>query len=237
MAHNSGMAMKAPLRERRRYFRAQVDIPATLYLQASDDMRRTCRVFSLGGGGVGIYIATLEELPLAATHEIRFELPSRPDALFFECQIVQVVPDKEEKGQVVRLAFIEPKPGYQDAVISYIQNKERYDRSAFKVAMPVSLEAQTGLRQFVPYKGTTVEAGRQYALCELSKFGLATTSEVVATFLGPKFRDEIFLQATVSKVDRNPMTNSYRVRIDFHQPSDEMLDFIRRHYGGKSKPI
>lgn len=228
--------MFAPQRERRAYFRIPVDIAGTLFLQASDDMRRACRIFNLSGGGCGIFTGTLEPLPLEATHEIRFELPNRSEPLYFQCQIVGVKEDREGKGQYVRLAFIDPRPGYQDAVISYIQNPKRWDRQAFKVAMPVSLEAQTGLRQFVPYKGITVEAGREYALCDLQRFQLAVTSEVVATFLGPRYRDEIFLPATVTKVDRNPM-GGYKVRILFAVPSDQMLDFIRRHYGAKAKAI
>ena len=229
--------MFQPQRERRAYFRIQVDIPATLFLQASDDMRRACRLFSLGGGGCGIYVATLEPLPLEASHELRFELPNRSEALYFECQIVALAEDKEGKGQLLHVAFVNPRPGYQDAVISYLQNRKRFERTAYKVAMPVSLEAQTGLRQFVPYKGTTIEAGREYALLELGRLQLAVTSEVVATFLGPKFRDEIFLAATITKVDRNPATGGYKVRIMFNAASDQMLDFIRRQYGAKAKPI
>ncbi|MBV8087091.1 MAG: PilZ domain-containing protein [Chloroflexi bacterium] len=224
-------------RERRRFPRTQVDIPATLFLHASDDMRRACRIQSLSGGGVGIYVATLEPLPVDASHEIRFELPNRSEALFFECAIVDAYEDKEGKGQIVHLTFTNPRAGYQDAVINYMQNRKRFDRAAFRVAMPVSMEAQTGLRQFVPYKGTTIEAGREYAVCDLQKFQLAVTSEVVATFLGPKFRDEIFLSATVTKVDRNPATGTVKVRIEFQPASDQMLDFIRRHYGAKAKPI
>jgi hypothetical protein len=192
---------------------------------------------SLGGGGCAVYMPSMEPLPLEATHQIRFELPSRADALFFDCQMVNVRPDREEKGQTIHLAFLNVRPGYQDAIISYIQNRKRYDSAAFKVAMPVALEAQSGLRQFVPYKGTTIEAGREYALCDMQKFQLAVTSEVVATFLGPKFRDEIFLAATVGKVERNPVTGGYKVRVDFNTPSDQMLDFIRRQYAGKAKPI
>jgi hypothetical protein len=224
-------------RERRAYFRIQLDVPATLYLQSSDDLRRQCRMFSLGGGGCGVYVPTLEPLPVEATHQIRFELPSRADALFFDCQMVYVETDRDEKGQVVRLAFVNPRPGYQDAVISYIQNRERFDRVAFKVAMPVAVEAQSGLRQFVPYKGTTIEAGRDYALCDMAKFQLAVSAEVVATFLGPKFRDEIFLAAEVSKVERNSANGNYRVRILFNAPSEQMVDFIRRQWVGKFKAI
>ena len=231
------MSIGAVPRERRQYVRITLDIAGTFFLQQSDDMRRTCRVVSLGGGGCAIYIATLEQLPLEATHEIRFELPNRSEALFFDCVIVNLSLDKDEKGQYVHLAFVQPRRGYQDAVISYIQNRKRFDRAAFKVAMPVSLEAQSGLRAFVPYKGTTIEAGRDYALCELNRLQLAVTSAVVATFLGPKFRDEIFLPATVTKVERNPATNGYKVRIEFNEPSDQMLDFIRRQWGAKAKPI
>jgi hypothetical protein len=224
-------------RERRAYVRIRLDIPATLYLQSSDDLRRTVRMFSLGGGGCGIYLASLEELTLEATHQIRFELPSRSDALFLDCQMVQVETDKDEQGQVVRLAFIQPRAGYQDAVVSYIQNRERFDRVAFKVTMPIAIEAQSGLRQFVPYKGTTLEAGRDYALCEMPKFLLGIGSHVVATFLGPKFRDEIFLPAEVAKLEYNPANGRYRVRIAFDAPSDQMVEFIRKQYVGKFKPI
>src|SRR5579862_9797063 len=224
-------------RERRKYYRANVDIAATLYLQQSDDMRRTGRLISLGGGGCALYIATLEPLPLEATHEIRFELPSRADALYFDCLIVNVALDKDEKGQYLHLAFVEPRPGYQDAVISYLQNRKRFDRAAFRVAMPVSLEAQSGLRAFVPYKGTTIEAGRDYALCDMAKLQITHDSPVVATFLGPKFRDEIFLPATIIKVERNPASVGYRVRVEFSAPSDQMLDFIRHHWAAKAKPI
>lgn len=224
-------------RERRQYVRIQLDIPATLYLQSSDDLRRTVRMFSLGGGGCGVYIPSLEELPLEATHQIRFELPSRPEALFFDCQMVFVETDKDEKGQIVRLAFVHPRPGYQDAVVSYIQNRERFDKVAFKVVMPIAIEAQSGLRQFVPYKGTTVEAGRTYALSEHAKFLLSIGTPVVATFLGPKFRDEIFLPAEVAKLEHNPSNGSYRVRIAFNTASDDMVEFIRKQYAGKFKPI
>ena len=217
--------------------RIKLDIPATLYLQSSDDLRRTVRMFSLGGGGCGVYLPSLEELPLEATHQIRFELPSRSDALFFDCQMVKVETDEKEQGQVVRLAFIHPRAGYQDAVISYIQNRERFDRVAFKVAIPVAVEAQSGLRQFVPYKGMTAEAGRDYALCEMPKFLLGIGAHVVATFLGPKFRDEIFLPAEVAKLEHNPSNGSYKVRLSFDAPSDQMVEFIRRQYVGKFKPI
>lgn len=195
------------------------------------------RIFSLGGGGCGIYIPSLEELPIEATHQIRFELPSRPEALFFDCQMVDVESDKDDQGQIVRLAFVHPRPGYQDAVVSYIQNRERFDKVAFRVAMPISIEAQSGLRQFVPYKGTTVEAGRDYALSDHPKFLLGIGAHVVATFLGPKFRDEIFLPAEVAKLEHNPSTGSYRVRISFDAPSDQMVEFIRKQYAGKFKPI
>jgi hypothetical protein len=231
------MAMAPQVRERRKLVRIPVDIGATLFLQSSDDMRRTCRIFNLGGGGCGLYVASLEPFATEPTHQIRFELPNRSEALYLDCAIVDMSPDKEEKGQYLHLTFVNPRPGYQDAVISYVQNPKRWDQKAFRVAIPVSMEAQTGLRQFVPYKGTTIEAGRTYALCELSRFQLAVTSEVVVTFLGPKFRDEIFLPATVSKVDRNPATGGSKVRVDFNTPSDEMLDFIRRHYGAKAKPV
>ena len=194
-------------------------------------------MFSLGGGGCGVYIPSMEPLPLEATHQIRFELPNRNEALFFDCVMVKVEPDKDEKGQIVRLAFVEPRLGYQDAIISYIQNRKRFDSVAFKVAMPVALEAQGGLRAFVPYKGTTLEAGREYALCDMPKFLLPARSHVVATFLGPKFRDEIFLAAEVTKVERNPTNTNLRVRIMFEAPSDQMVDFIRRVYVGKFKPI
>jgi acyl-CoA hydrolase len=224
-------------RERRHFPRIQVDIPGILFLNASDDMRRACRVVSLGAGGAAVYVATLEPLPLEATHELRFELPNRSEALFFECAIVDRAEDKEGKGQHVHLHFTNPRAGYQDAVVNYMQNRKRFDRAAFRVTMPVSMEAQTGLRQFVPYKGTTLEAGREYALCDLQKFQLAVTSEVVVTFLGPKFRDEIFLPATVTKVDRNPATGTVKVRVEFNPASDQMLDFIRRYYGAKAKPI
>ncbi|MFI5269861.1 MAG: hypothetical protein ACHQ7M_20985, partial [Chloroflexota bacterium] len=53
-------------RERRAYVRIQLDIPATLYLQSSDDLRRTVRMFSLSGGGCGIYRPSLEALALEA---------------------------------------------------------------------------------------------------------------------------------------------------------------------------
>lgn len=231
------MSIGAFPRERRTFPRITLDVPGTLFLQQSDDMRRTCRVLSLGGGGCGIYLATLEQLPLEATQQIRFELPSRNEALFFDCLIVNVALDKDEKGQYVHLAFVNPRSAYQDAIISYIQNRKRFDRVSFRVAMPVSLEAQGGLRAFVPYKGTTVEAGRDYALCELAKLLLPVATPVVATFLGPKFRDEIFLPATIGKIDRNPANNNYRVRIDFNEPSDQMLEFIRHHWGAKAKPI
>jgi hypothetical protein len=224
-------------RERRTYVRIQLDIPATLYLQSSDDLRRTVRMFSLSGGGCGVYVPSLENLPLEATHQIRFELPSRSDALFFDCQMVYVETDKEEKGQVVRLAFVHPRAGYQDAVVSYIQNRDRFDRVAFKVAMPIAIEAQAGLRQFVPYKGTTVEAGRDYALSEMPKFQLGIGSRIVATFLGPKFRDEIFLPAEVAKLEYNPANGSYKVRIAFDAPSDQMVEFIRKQYVGKFKAL
>ncbi len=226
-----------PERERRQYVRIRLDIPATLYLQSSDDLRRQCHMFSLGGGGCAVYMPSLEPLPLEATHQIRFELPNRTEALYFDCVMVHVEPDKDEKGQIIRLAFVEPRLGYQDAIISYIQNRERYDRVAFRVAMPVTLEAQGGLRAFVPFKGTTIEAGRDYALCDMPKFLLAAHTHVVATFLGPKFRDEIFLPAEVQKVERNPTNNNYRVRILFEAPSDQMVDFIRRVWAGKFKPI
>jgi c-di-GMP-binding flagellar brake protein YcgR len=224
-------------RERRAYVRIQLDIPATLYLQSSDDLRRTVRMFSLGGGGCAVYLPSLEELPLEATHQIRFELPSRTDALFFDCQMVHVETDKDEKGQYIRLAFVQPRAGYQDAVVSYIQNRERFDRVAFKVAMPISVEAQQGLRQFVPYKGTTIEAGRDYVLADMAKFQLGIGSAVVATFLGPKFRDEIFLPAEVAKLEYNPANGSYKVRISFNAPSDQMVEFIRKQYAGKFKPL
>ncbi len=224
-------------RERRGWVRIQIDIPATVYLQSSDDMRRTVRMFSLGGGGCGVYLSSLEQLPLEATHQIRFELPSRPEALFFDCQIVAVETDKNEEGQIVRLAFLNARPGYQDAIISYIQNRKRFDSAAFKVTMPVSLESQGGLRQFIPYKGTTLECGRTYALCELEKFQLAPTSQVIATFLGPKFRDEIFLPAEVMRIERNPNNNHYKVRIRFDPPSEAMVEFIRKIYAGKFKAI
>lgn len=231
------MRPASPPRERRAWVRIKLDIPALLYLQSSDDLRRTVRMFSLGGGGCGVYMSSLEEVPIEATHQIRFELPSKNEALFFDCQIVAMETDKDEKGQIIRLAFLNARPGYQDAIISYIQNRKRYDSVAFKVAMPVSLEAQGGLRAFVPYKGTTLEAGRTYALCELEKFLLAPTSQVVATFLGPKFRDEIFLPAEVARVQRNPQNNHYRVRIEFENGSDQMVEFIRKLYVGKFKPI
>ena len=224
-------------RERRSYVRIQLDIPATLYLQSSDDMRRTVRMFSLGGGGCGIHLPSLEDLPLEATHQIRFELPSRSEALFFDCQMVKVETDDKETRQTVRLAFVHPRPGFQDAVVSYIQNRERFDKVAFRVTMPISIEAQMGLRQFVPYKGTTVEAGRDYALSEMAKFQLGIGSHVVATFMGPKFRDEIFLPAEVAKLEHNPANGSYRVRIAFEAPSDRMVEFIRKQYAGKFKPI
>ncbi|HEX6511647.1 MAG TPA: PilZ domain-containing protein, partial [Chloroflexota bacterium] len=108
-------------RERRRWVRIRVDIPATLYLQSSDDLRRQCKMFSLAGGGCALYVPSLEPLPIEATHQLRFELPSRPEALFFDCQMVDVQTDRDEKGQIVRLAFVNPRPGYQDAIISYIQ--------------------------------------------------------------------------------------------------------------------
>ena len=224
-------------RERRHYVRTRMDIPTTVYLQSSDDLRRQCRMFSLGGGGCAVYMPSMEQLPLDATHQIRFELPNRPEALFFDCQMVQVEADKDEKGQVIRLAFLNPRVGYQDAIISYLQNRKRYDSVAFKVAMPVSLEAQGGRRAFVPYKGTTIEAGREYAVCELPKFLLAVSSQVVATFMGPRFRDEIFLPAEITKVERNPTNNNYRVRMMFEAPSDQMVEFIRKQYVGKFKPI
>src|SRR5579883_470665 len=227
----------SPQRERRSWVRNQLDIPATLYLQSSDDLRRTVRMFNLGGGGCAVYLNSLEQVPIEATHQIRFELPSKSEALFFDCQVVHLETDKDEKGQILRLAFVSPRPGYQDAIIAYIQNRKRYDSVAFKVAMPVAIEAQSGLRQFVPYKGMTLEAGRTYALCEMEKFQLAPTSVVIATFLGPKFRDEIFLPAEVTKTERNPANNHYRVRIAFEQPSDAMVEFIRKQYAGKFKAI
>src|SRR5438067_7615894 len=207
--------------ERRQSVRTTLDIPGTFFLQQSDDMRRTCRVLSVGGGGCAIYLATLEALPLEATHEIRFELPSRTEALYFDCVIVNVSPDKDEKGQFVHLAFVNARRGHQDAIISYIQNRKRFDRVTFRVAMPVSLEAQGGLRAFVPYKGTTLEAGRDYALCELPKILLPVETPVIATFLGPKFRDEVFLPGTIGKLERNTSNNNYRVRVDFNAPSDQ----------------
>jgi PilZ domain len=231
------MSIGAFSRERRQFPRTTLDIPGTLFLQQSDDMRRTCRVLSVGGGGCAIYLATLEELPLQATHEIRFELPSRNEALFFDCVIVNIAPDKDEKGQYVHLAFVNPRSGYQDAIVAYINNRKRFDRVSFRVAMPVSVEAQGGLRAFVPYKGTTVEAGRDYALCDMAKLLLPVSTPVIATFLGPKFRDEVFLPATIGKIERNPTNNNYRVRVDFNAPSDQMVEFIRHHWGAKAKPI
>jgi hypothetical protein len=108
---------------------------------------------------------------------------------------------------------------------------------AFKVTMPISIEAQSGLRQFVPYKGTTIEAGRAYALSEMPKFQLGIGARIVATFLGPKFRDEIFLPAEVAKLEYNPTNGSYKVRIAFDAPSDQMVEFIRKQYVGKFKAI
>lgn len=213
-----------------------VDVPGKLFLRASDDLRRDCRIVNLSGGGCAVRLYSLEPIPDDVDHHIRFELPNRPMPLDFDCRLIGVDEAEEEIAQELRFEFVTPRTGNQDAIISYLQNRKRFEHTSFRVAMPVALEAQTGLRQFVPYRGETSEVGKDYAICELTKFGLTVSSEVVATFRGPKFRDEIFFPALVTKVDRG-MRGGYRVRVLFEQSSDAMLEFIRRHYHGKAKPI
>ncbi|MDE3077507.1 MAG: PilZ domain-containing protein [Chloroflexota bacterium] len=223
-------------RERRQFFRMNVEVPATLFLRASDDLRRDCRIVNLSGGGCVVHLYSLEPIPDDVTHHIRFELPNRPLPLDFDCRLISAREAELEIAQELRFEFAAPRRGNQDAVIAYLQNRKQFERTSFRVAMPVALEAQTGLRQFVPYRGETTEVGKDYAICELTKFGLTVSSEVVATFRGPKFRDEIFFSALVTKVDRG-MRGGYRVRVLFEQSGDAMVEFIRRHYHGKAKPI
>ena len=39
------------------------------------------------------------------------------------------------------------------------------------------------------------------------------------------------------KIERNPANNHYKVRIRFEEPSDQMVEFIRKQYAGKFKAI
>ncbi|MDE3078050.1 MAG: PilZ domain-containing protein, partial [Chloroflexota bacterium] len=92
------MAIEPKPRERRRFFRVEVDIPATLFLLASDDMRRTCRIFNLSGSGCALLLPSLEPISEEATHQVRFELPNKSDALYFDCQLVRGTVTPEEDG-------------------------------------------------------------------------------------------------------------------------------------------
>ncbi len=229
------MAIEHKTAQHRGFFREDVDIPATLFLLASDDMRRTVKIVNLSGSGCAVRINSLEPISLENTHQIRFELPNKSEALYFDCQLIRAVEVEAEGGQDLFFHFVEPQRAFQDTVISYLNNKKRYERTAWRVAIPVTIASQTGLRAFKPYKGTTVEAGRLYAVCEFKVFELATSSEAVVTFTAPGYRDDIFFISTISKVDHTPA--GYKVRVQFDSAGDKMLDFIRKYYGAKAKPI
>ncbi|HUZ78598.1 MAG TPA: PilZ domain-containing protein [Chloroflexota bacterium] len=222
--------------ERRRFYRAKVVIPATLFLEANEDMRRTCEIFDLSGSGCALRYRSMEPVPDIPTHHLRFELPNRSLPVDFDCELVGAKETPNEIAQDLRFHFVNPRPGDQDAIISYLQNRKRFERTSFRVAIPVSIEAQGGLHQFVAYRGETSEVGRDYAICEMPKFPLAVSQDVVATFRGPKFRDEIFFQGVVLKVDHTAR-GGYRTRVELERTGDGMVDFVRKLYRAKAKPI
>lgn len=221
--------------EQRRFFRVDTDLPAAFFIQSEDYLKRNGRVVNVSGSGCMVRIQSMESIPSDETHQVSFELPSRPQPLEFDCMLVSAQ-SQDGDNQDLRLHFIKPRAGDQDAIVTYVQNKKRFDAMAFRVNIPVSVEAQSGLRQFVPYKGQTLEVGKDYAVCEMTSLGLAASSEVIATFQAPHFRDEVFFSSMISKVEKNTR-GGYVIRLMLANPADQMIEFVRKHYGDKAKNI
>ncbi|HUZ78483.1 MAG TPA: PilZ domain-containing protein [Chloroflexota bacterium] len=221
--------------EKRRFFRTNCDLPATLFLQSEDFMKRPVTIFNLSGSGCAVRFQSTELIAGDETHQLSFELPNRPQPMEFDCALVSAMDDGQD-GQELRLQFIKPRGGLQDAIVTYVQNRKRYESTAFKVAIPVAIEAQGGLRAGQAYKGTTLEVGKDYALCELGALGLTSSSEVIATFQAPHFRDELFFPSIITKVERNGR-GGYFVRVLLNNPGDQMLEFVRHHYSDKAKAM
>ncbi|HLG69388.1 MAG TPA: PilZ domain-containing protein [Chloroflexota bacterium] len=221
------------IQERRKFFRERVDLAATLYLNSSDDLRRACRIVDLGGGGGQLEISSQVGVAPEILHELHFDLPNRA-GIVFSCELVAMEDRMADDVQWLHMRFVRPLPGYQDSVISYVQNRKHLEKAACKVAMPVCMDpmkAATGRGESC--LGMTIEAGRTYAVAEFRKPTPPAGSDVMATFLGPRIIKETSVPATVEDVTRT--LTGFRLRLAFGEPTDQVLDFARRYYAPKKR--
>lgn len=219
--------------ERRRFFRERVDLDATLYVNSSDEMRRSCRLVDLGGGGGQIEISSAVAIDPDGLHEVHFSLPNRPAGISFSCELVALEERMADDRTLLHMRFVKPLPGYQDSVISYVQNRKHLEKNACKVAMPVCMDPTKTVARGESCLGMTIEAGRTYAVAEFRKPTPPVGSDVLATFLGPRIIKETSVGAKVEDVTRT--LTGFRLRLAFDQPTDQVLDFARRYYAPKRR--
>ena len=221
--------------ERRGFYRDRVDVPGTLYLNATDELRRPCRIVNLGGGGCEIELQMTQPVAVDSFHELRFSLPNRPGALVFDCELVAVEDLPSGQTQRLHARFVQPRPGYQDSVINYVHNRRHLDKAGYKVAMPVCMDPLRGSSRSESCMGMTVEAGRTYALAEFNRFTTPIGADVRATFLGPRIINETSLDAKVDDLTRT--LRGFKVRLSFEEPTEQVMEFVRKHYAPKAKRV
>jgi hypothetical protein len=219
--------------ERRKFHRDRVDVPANLYLDGTDGARRPCRIVSLGGGGCALEIDTAETITDDLLHELRFSLPNRPEPVVFDCRLVDTLAYPGGDKQRLHLSFWQPRPGFQDSVINYVQNHKHLDKSGYKVSMPVWLDPLRGSRAETAM-GMTVEAGRTHAVVDCNRSTPTLGATVRATFLAPRIIHETSVNAEIEEMTRT--MRGFRVRLAFEEPTEQVVEFVRRHYGAKSRP-
>ncbi len=233
----NGLVLKKPAipDQRRQCFRSSVQFKASLGQPNGHGLRPLCTIDDLSTGGCSIHMDSVQPIAADLQYEVRFELPNRPFPLIFDAKLVHARTTSDGAGQKAGFRFLNPPIGLQDAIAFYLNNRQHLDNRPLAVSVPVWLEAQEGLRRFIRYRGMTCEVGEKYAICQMPQLGLATTSEVLATFIAPHFRDEIAQEAIITRVERGA-AEGYRVRIEFagRQLDDRMQLFVRQHYGRKS---
>ncbi len=211
-----------------------MDLAATLYLNSSDDLKRACRLVDLGGGGGQIELRESIGFDPDALHELRFDLPNRPSGVTFSCEIVAAEEPAADDWLRLHMRFVRPLPGYQDSVISYVNNRKHLEKNACKVNMPVCMDPLKSVARGDSCLGMTIEAGRTYAVAEFRKPTPPVGSDVLATFLGPRIIKETSVGATVDDVTRT--LTGYRLKLTFAEPTDRVMDFARKYYAPKKRP-
>lgn len=202
-------------------------------MSSSDDVRRRCRILDIGGGGAQLELASSLGLDPEILHELHFDLPNR-SGVVFSCELMALEDRVADDRVSLHMRFVNPLPGFQDSVISYVNNRKHLDKNACKVTMPVCMDSLKVGARGDSCLGMTIEAGRTYAVAEFRKPTPPVGADVLATFLGPRIIKETSVGAKVEDVTRT--LTGFRLRLAFAEPTDQVLDFARRYYAPKRRP-